>query len=213
MKPRRLSTRAAGFDAELAALTRYDAAAEPNVKAVVAGILGDVRARGDAAVLEYARRFDNVSAGSFSELEIPVRRGEEAFAALPRETREALQMAHERIRRFHEKQLQRSWDYTEADGTRLGQRVTALERVGLYVPGGKAAYPSSVLMNAVPARVAGVTELIMVSPNPNALVLAAAALAGVDRVLGLGGAHAVAALAYGTESLARVDMIVGRGNV
>jgi histidinol dehydrogenase len=213
MKPRRLSTRAPGFDAALAALTRHDAAADPNVKAVVAGILGDVRVRGDAAVLEYARRFDNASARSFADLDIPLQKGKEALAALPSDAREALQMAHDRIRRFHEKQLQRSWDYIEADGTRLGQRVTALERVGLYVPGGKAAYPSSVLMNAVPARVAGVNELIMVSPNPNPLVLAAAALAGVGRVLGLGGAHAVAALAYGTESLPRVDKIVGPGNV
>jgi histidinol dehydrogenase len=183
------------------------------VKAAVAQILRDVRAGGDQAVLEYARRFDNASARSVAELEIPLQRGKEALAALPDEAREALQFAHERIRRFHEKQLQPSWGYTEADGTRLGQRVSALERVGLYVPGGKAAYPSSVLMNAVPARVAGVKELIMVSPNPNPLVLAAAALASVDRVLALGGAHAVAALAYGIPSLPRVDKIVGPGNV
>jgi histidinol dehydrogenase len=210
---RRLSTRSPGFDAALAALTRYDAAQAPGVKAAVAQILRDVRAGGDEAVLEFARRFDTVSARSVAELEIPLQRGKEALAALPNEAREALQVAHERIRRFHEKQLQPSWDYTEADGTRLGQRVSALERVGLYVPGGKAAYPSSVLMNAVPARVAGVKELIMVSPNPNPLVLAAAALAGVDRVLALGGAHAVAALAYGIPSLPRVDKIVGPGNV
>jgi histidinol dehydrogenase len=211
--PRRLSTRSPGFDAALAALTRYDAAQAPGVKAAVAQILRDVRAGGDQAVLEYARRFDNASARSVAELEIPLQRGKEALAALPDEAREALQFAHERIRRFHEKQLQPSWGYTEADGTRLGQRVSALERVGLYVPGGKAAYPSSVLMNAVPARVAGVKELIMVSPNPNPLVLAAAALASVDRVLALGGAHAVAALAYGIPSLPRVDKIVGPGNV
>ena len=213
MKPRRLSTRSHGFDAALAALTRYDAAQAPDVKAAVAQILRDVRSRGDEAVLEYARRFDNVSARCVAELAIPADRAKEALAALPGELREALDAAHERIRRFHEKQLQSSWDYTEADGTRLGQRVSALERVGLYVPGGKAAYPSSVLMNAVPARVAGVKELIMVSPNPNPLVLAAAALAGVDRVLAIGGAHAVAALAYGTQSLPRVDKIVGPGNV
>ncbi len=213
MKLRRLSTASPGFDAALTALTRYDAAADPAVKAVVADILGAVRARGDAALLEYAHRFDHASARSVAELEIPRERQKEALLALPAVAREALEAAQERIRRFHEHQLQRSWDYTEADGTRLGQRVTPLERVGLYVPGGKAAYPSSVLMNAVPAKVAGVKELVMVSPNPHPLVLAAAALAGVDRVLAVGGAHAVAALAYGTQSLQRVDKIVGPGNV
>ena len=132
--------------------------------------------------------------------------------AIPREQADALRAAHQRIKTFHDRQLQKSWDFTDADGTRLGQQVTALERVGLYVPGGKAAYPSSVLMNAVPAKVAGVRELIMASPNPNPLVLAAAALAGVDRVLGIGGAQAIGALAYGTKSIPRVDKIVGPGN-
>jgi histidinol dehydrogenase len=172
-----------------------------------------VRSRGDAAVLEYTQRFDKVSARSVAELEVPGGKIESALQAVPAEQRKALETAHGRIRSFHEKQLQKSWDYTEADGTRLGQRVTPLERVGLYVPGGKAAYPSSVLMNAVPAKVAGVRELIMASPNPNALVLAAAALAGVDRVIAIGGAQAVAALAYGTQSVPRVDKIVGPGNV
>jgi histidinol dehydrogenase len=213
MKLRRLSTRAAGFDAELAALTRYQAAQDPEVEASVKAILQDVRSRGDAAVLEYARRFDKVSARSLAELEVSAEATKSALAALPGERREALKTAHARIRSFHEKQLQKSWDYTEADGTRLGQRVTPLERVGLYVPGGKAAYPSSVLMNAVPAKVAGVGTLVMVSPNPDPLVLAAAALAGVDRVIAIGGAQAVAALAYGTQSLPRVDKIVGPGNV
>ena len=208
MTPRRLSTRAPGFDAELTALTRYEAAQDPAVEAAVRAILADVRARGDAAVLDYTARFDKVSARSLAELERPL-----SQVSIPEAQAEALRAAHERIRRFHERQLQESWDYEEADGTRLGQRVTPLERVGLYVPGGKAAYPSSVLMNAVPAKVAGVRELIMVSPNPNPLVLAAAALAGVDRVLAIGGAQAVAALAYGTESLPRVDKIVGPGNV
>jgi histidinol dehydrogenase len=208
MRLRRLSTRSQGFDAELAALTRYDAAQDPAVEQTVRAILAEVRARGDAAVLEYSRRFDRVSARSLAELEMDFSR-----INIPEEVGEALARAHERIQRFHEKQLQQSWDYTEADGTRLGQRVTPLERVGLYVPGGKAAYPSSVLMNAVPAKVAGVRELVMVSPNPNPLVLAAAALAGVDRVIGIGGAQAVAALAYGTQSLPRVDKIVGPGNV
>jgi histidinol dehydrogenase len=209
MKLRRLSTRSAGFDAELAALTRYDAAQDPAVESSVRSILAAVRSRGDAAVLEYARRFDGVKAASLSELEISTR----GASAVPPDQLKALQVAHDRIRAFHEKQLQKSWEYTESDGTRLGQRVTPLERVGLYVPGGKAAYPSSVLMNAVPAKVAGVRHLIMVSPNPNALVLAAAALAGVDRVIGIGGAHAIAALAFGTGSVPRVDKIVGPGNV
>jgi histidinol dehydrogenase len=208
MKLRRLSTRSAGFDAELAALTRYDAAQDSAVEASVRAIISDVRTRGDAAALEYAQRFDKVTARSLPELEMDLSK-----TSIPMDMAEALRAAHDRIRSFHEKQLQKSWDYTEADGTRLGQRVTPLERVGLYVPGGKAAYPSSVLMNAVPAKVAGVRELIMVSPNPNALVLAAAALAGVDRVIAIGGAHAVAALAYGTQWLPRVDKIVGPGNV
>jgi histidinol dehydrogenase len=208
MKLRRLSTRAAGFDAELAALTRYEAAQDPAVEASVRAIISDVRARGDAAVLEYTARFDGVSAHSAAELERPL-----SNLSIPADQAEALELAYARIKAFHEKQLQKSWDYTEADGTRLGQRVTPLERVGLYVPGGKAAYPSSVLMNAIPAKVAGVRELIMVSPNPNSLVLSAAALAGVDRVIAIGGAQAVAALAYGTQSLPRVDKIVGPGNV
>ena len=166
MKLRRLSTRGASFDAELAALTRYDAAQDSEVEAVVKAILRDVRARGEDAVLEYARRFDKVSARSLAELEVPPEKTRSALASLSGERREALQAAHERIRSFHERQLQKSWDYTEPDGTRLGQRVMPLERVGLYVPGGKAAYPSSVLMNAVPAKVAGVASLVMVSPNP-----------------------------------------------
>ena len=208
MKLRRLSTRAASFGAELAALTRFEAAQDPGVQAAVHGILADVRRRGDAAVLEYTRRFDKVEAGSIAELEKDFSR-----VSIPGAEGQALHLAHQRIKAFHERQLQSSWEYTEADGTRLGQRVTPLERVGLYVPGGKAAYPSSVLMNAVPAKVAGVKELVMVSPNPNQLVLAAAALAGVDRVLAIGGAQAIAGLAYGTESLPRVDKIVGPGNV
>ena len=213
MKLRRLSTRSPGFDAELAALTRYEAAQDGRVETVVRSIIADVRARGDAAVIEYAQRFDKVSARSVSELEISKDKLRQAAAAVPRQQLEALRTAHRRIRAFHERQLQTSWDYTESDGTRLGQRVTPLDRVGLYVPGGKAAYPSSVLMNAVPAKVAAVRELIMVSPNPDPLVLAAAELAGVDRVIAIGGAQAVAALAYGTASLPRVDKIVGPGNV
>ena len=168
-------------------------------------ILADVRKRGDAAVRAYTKKFDGVLPREF-----PI--DESFIRAIPTDQAQALRAAHERIRAFHERQLQKSWDFTDSDGTRLGQQVSALERVGLYVPGGKAAYPSSVLMNAVPAKVAGVRELVMVSPNPNPLVLAAAALAGVDRVLGIGGAQAIAALAYGTKSIPRVDKIVGPGN-
>jgi len=203
MKLRRLSTRSPGFEAKLVALTRYDAAQDPAVQKAVRKILADVRKRGDAAVRDYTKKFDGVSPKEFSLT---------GLKAIPREQAEALRAAHERIRAFHEKQRQESWQFTEADGTRLGQRLTPLGRVGLYVPGGKAAYPSSVLMNAVPAKVAGVREIVMVSPNPNPLVLAAAALAGVDRVIGIGGAQAIGALAYGTKRIARVDKIVGPGN-
>jgi len=211
MKLRRLSTRSADFDAELSALTHFEGADAP--REAVRGILADVRSRGDDAVLDYAQRFDRVSARSLAELQVSPEEMQAALRSIPRESAEALGVAHGRIRAFHEKQLQTSWDYTEADGTKLGQRVTPLERVGLYVPGGKAAYPSSVLMNAVPAKVAGVRLLVMVSPNPDKLVLAAAALAGVDRVLTIGGAQAIAALAYGTQSVPRVDKIVGPGNI
>jgi histidinol dehydrogenase len=204
MKLRRLSTADRSFQRKLTALTRYDAAQDPAVQKTVRRILADVRKRGDAAVREYTRKFDGASPREFSL--------DKRLDAVPREQLDALRAAHERIRAFHEKQLLKSWHFTDADGTRLGQQVSALERVGLYVPGGKAAYPSSVLMNAVPAKVAGVRELVMASPNPNPLVLAAAALAGVDRVLGIGGAQAIAALAYGTRSIPRVDKIVGPGN-
>ena len=168
-------------------------------------ILADVRKRGDAAVRAYTKKFDGIVPRQYTV-------SEKFLSVIPAEQLQALRAAHDRIRAFHEKQLAQSWDFTDADGTRLGQTLSALERVGLYVPGGKAAYPSSVLMNAVPAKVAGVRELVMASPNPNPLVLAAAALAGVDRVLGIGGAQAIAALAYGTKSIPRVDKIVGPGN-
>jgi histidinol dehydrogenase len=206
VKLRRLSTQGSGFDAKLAALTRYEGTVDAKVRRTVARILADVRSRGDAALLAYARRLDKSAARSVAELEIAPR------IDIPEAQLEALRTAHARIRAFHERQSQASWEYTEADGTRLGQRITPLERVGIYVPGGKAAYPSTVLMNAVPARVAGVRELVMVSPRPDPLVLAAAAIAGVDRVIGIGGAQAIAALAYGTRSVPRVDKIVGPGN-
>lgn len=210
---RRLSTREPGFQEALERLTRFDAGESPEVREAVRAILADVRARGDAAVLDYAQRFDGVSARSLAELEIPAEEMQAALRSVPENMAQALRRAHERIRAFHERQRQQSWDYTESDGTKLGQRVTPLERVGLYVPGGKAAYPSTVLMSAVPAKVAGVRLVVMVSPNPDKLVLAAAALAGVDRVIAIGGAQAVGALAYGTQSLPCVDKIVGPGNV
>jgi histidinol dehydrogenase len=212
----RLSTRAPDFDRRLEQLTALEAAQDEAVDRVVAAILADVRAHGDAAVLEYTRRFDRVSAGRLAELEIPRADLDRALAGLTDELRGPLTAAADRIRRYHERQRAESWTFTETDGTVLGQKVTPIDRVGLYVPGGKAAYPSSVLMNAIPARVAGVQELVMVVPTPdgerNPLVLAAAAIAGVDRVFAIGGAQAVAALAYGTETVPAVDKIVGPGN-
>jgi histidinol dehydrogenase len=212
----RLSTLDADFSARLARLTAFDAALDESVDRTVAEILSSVKARGDAAVLEYTARFDGVSAASLAELELPQARLARARDGLPRAQREALEQAAQRVRAYHEKQLAQSWQYTEADGTVLGQKVSPLDRVGLYVPGGKAAYPSSVLMNALPAKVAGVGELVMVVPTPrgekNELVMAAAAIAGVDRVFTIGGAQAVGALAYGTQTIAQVDKIVGPGN-
>ncbi|OGA34452.1 MAG: histidinol dehydrogenase [Betaproteobacteria bacterium RIFCSPLOWO2_12_FULL_64_23] len=212
----RLSSRDADFDARLARLTAFDAAQDQTVDRTVAEILAAVKSRGDAAVLEYTARFDGVTAGALGELELPRELLARARDALPRAQREALEQAASRVRCYHEKQLAQSWQYTEADGTVLGQKVTPIDRVGLYVPGGKAAYPSSVLMNALPAKVAGVAELVMVVPTPrgekNQLVMAAAAIAGVDRVFTIGGAQAVGALAYGTDTIAQVDKIVGPGN-
>jgi histidinol dehydrogenase len=216
MQLRRLSTRDAGFDSALAQLLAFESAQDPQVDATVAGILADVKARGDAAVLEYTRRFDKVDAKSLRDLELTRETLQGALNGLTRAPRAALEAAAARVTAYHERQKSPSWDYTDADGTRLGQQITPLDRVGIYVPGGKAAYPSSVLMNALPARVAGVGEVIMVVPTPggeqNKLVLAAAALAGVDRVFTIGGAQAVGALAYGTETVPAVDKIVGPGN-
>lgn len=216
MKIKRLNTQDQGFDAELKALLAFETAQDDSIDLVVANILKDVKARGDAAVLEYTNRFDKTNASSLAALEIPQAELQAALTSLPAAQREALQAAADRVRSYHEKQVIQSWQYTEADGTLLGQQVTALDRVGLYVPGGKAAYPSSVLMNAIPAKVAGVQELVMVVPTPNgeknSLVLAAAAVCGVDRVFCIGGAQAVGALAYGTETVPQVDKIVGPGN-
>ena len=213
---RRFSSTDADFDSKLKALLAFETAQDDNIDEVVAGILKDVKNRGDAAVMEYTNRFDKTNANSIAELEIPQSELVAALNGLPTEQREALKAAADRVRSYHEKQLMASWQYTEADGTILGQQVTSLDRVGLYVPGGKAAYPSSVLMNAIPAKVAGVKELIMVVPTPNGeknqLVLAAAAIAGVDRVFCIGGAQGVGAMAYGTETVPQVDKIVGPGN-
>ena len=216
MEIRRLSTSDANFDASLQALLAFESAQDDSVDAVVAGILKDVKARGDAAVLEYTNKFDKTNAKSLADLEIKKPELQAALDGLQANNHAALRAAADRIKSYHEKQIMQSWSYTEADGTLLGQQVTALDRVGLYVPGGKAAYPSSVLMNAIPAKVAGVGELIMVVPTPNGeknqLVLAAAAIAGVDRVFCIGGAQAVGALAYGTQSIPQVDKITGPGN-
>jgi histidinol dehydrogenase len=212
MKMRRLSSRDARFGAQLAALTRYEASSDARVQRAVTAIVADVRRRGDAAVLACSRRFDRVRARAVADLEVPAAGLRAALRTLPGAQLRALRAAARRIRRFHLRQRSRSWELREADGTRLGQRVTPLGRVGLYVPGGKAAYPSSVLMNAIPAKVAGVAEVVMVSPNPTPIVLAAAAIAGVDRVFAIGGAQAVAALAWGTDTVPPVDKIVGPGN-
>ena len=212
-----LDAGAEGFADDLARLTAWEGVADEAVLSTVAAIVGDVRRRGDEALLEYTRRFDGLERARAAELEIPAARLQAALDALPPEQADALRQAAARVRAYHEHQLSESWTYREPDGTVLGQKVTPLDRVGLYVPGGKAAYPSSVLMNALPARVAGVGELVMVVPTPggevNELVLAAAAVAGVDRVFTVGGAQAVAALAYGTDTVPRVDKIVGPGNV
>ena len=211
-----LSTSDPDFEARLAALLAFENTQDASIDQAVAAILDDVRRRGDAAVLEYTQRFDRVPAGAFSELHIQRQEIESAFERLPPARRDALVQAAGRIRGYHERQVAESWSYTDADGTRLGQHVTPLDRVGIYVPGGKAAYPSSVLMNAIPAKVAGVGEIVMVTPTPggerNDLVLAAAAVCGVDRVFAVGGAQAVGALAYGTAAIPKVDKIVGPGN-
>jgi histidinol dehydrogenase len=213
---RRLSTTQPDFDAQLAGLLAFESAQDPQVDAAVAAILADVKTRGDAALLEYTRRFDRVEAASVAALEVSKPELQKAKRRIDKSTRAALEAAVKRVRAYHRKQVAPSWRYRDAIGAELGQRVTALDRVGIYVPGGKAAYPSSVIMNAVPAKVAGVREIIMVVPVPggarNDLVLAAAAICGVDRVFTIGGAQAVAALAYGTATIPAVDKIVGPGN-
>ncbi|MEW5756993.1 MAG: histidinol dehydrogenase [Pseudomonadota bacterium] len=214
---KRLNAQDADFWQRLEALLAWESVSDDKVTSAVKEILHAVRTRGDAAVVEYTNRFDRMTVQGMAELEIPRDRLQQSLKKIPAEQRAALERSAERVRQYHEKQKQESWSYREADGTLLGQKITPLDRVGLYVPGGKAAYPSSVLMNAIPAKVAGVAELIMVVPTPdgvvNDLVLAAAAIASVDRVFAIGGAQAVAALAYGTQSVPKVDKIVGPGNI
>ena len=212
----RLNSLDPDFDSGLERLLDWDQTTDPAIESVVHDILADVRARGDAALLDYTERFDRWAAPVAAELERSLDDCQQALAAIDAQQREALELAATRVRAYAEHQKLESWSYTEADGTLLGQQVTPMDRVGLYVPGGKAAYPSSVLMNAIPAKVAGVAELIMVVPTPdgevNNMVLAAAAIAGVDRVFTIGGAQAVAALAWGTDTVPAVDKIVGPGN-
>lgn len=213
---KRLSTQSAGFKATLRTLLAFDASQDDSIERTVAGILQAIQQRGDHALLDYTQQFDRVSATHVAQLEIGRDALDAALDGLSKDLRGALEHAAQRIRNYHERQQVQTWTYTEDDGTVLGQKITPLDRVGLYVPGGKASYPSSVLMNAIPAKVAGVAEVIMVTPTPdgvrNPIVLAAAALSGVDRVWSIGGAQAIGALAYGTETIAAVDKVVGPGN-
>ena len=219
VKIRRLDTRSTDFEPAFQRVLHWSAETDEAIETSVASILADVRARGDAAVLEYTKRFDGVAAASVEALEIPRADLRAALDAIPAAQRDALEAAAHRVRSYHERQLEasgRSWSYRDADGSLLGQKVTPLDRVGIYVPGGKATYPSSVLMNALPAKVAGVGEIVMTVPTPggerNAMVLAAAAIAGVDRAFTIGGAQAVGAFAYGTATIRAVHKITGPGN-
>lgn len=214
---KQLSSQSEDFWPQLKQLLAWDTDSDEQVMSTVIEILSSVRHQGDAAVLDLTARFDSLKVDSMSDLEMPLETLKQAFDSLSSEQKEALELSADRIRRYAERQKMDSWEYTEDDGTILGQQVTPIDKAGLYVPGGKAAYPSSVLMNAIPAKVAGVKELIMVVPTPNGvvndLVLAAAHLSNVDRVFTIGGAQAVAALAYGTETVPQVDKIVGPGNI
>jgi len=217
LKVNRLDTAQANFAAQLSQLLAWESVSDQRVQKTVADIIERVKAQGDTALLQYTNQLDRTPFKSTAELEIPQHKLDQALAAISDEERQALELAAQRIRAYHEHQKQESWRYVEADGTLLGQQVTAMDRVGIYVPGGKASYPSSVLMNAIPAKVAGVKEIIMTVPLPNGrvnpLVLAAAAIAGVDRVFAIGGAQAIAALAHGTQMVPKVDKIVGPGNI
>jgi histidinol dehydrogenase len=217
MKIKRLSTTQNDYQTQMETLLAWEGVSDDRVNSTVREILKDVRLRGDVALVEYTNKFDRMNVGSMSELTFSKEQLDHAYDSIPADQREALETAAERVRSYHEHQIMQSWSYTEADGTLLGQQITPLDRVGLYVPGGKATYPSSVLMNAIPAKVAGVEEIVMVVPTPdgviNDMVLAAAKIAGVDTVFAVGGAQAVAALAYGTETVPAVDKIVGPGNI
>jgi histidinol dehydrogenase len=217
MPIRRLNSVSANFSADLNDLLSWESVSDPSVAQTVATIISDVRSNGDAAVIEYTNRFDRRDLTSIDELKISSDELARALARIPAVQLEALNVAAKRVQDYHEHQRQESWQFSESDGTVLGQKITPMDRVGLYVPGGKASYPSSVLMNAIPAKVAGVGHVVMVVPAPDNelsdLVLAAAAIAGVDEIYTMGGAQAVAALAYGTSTIKKVDKIVGPGNI
>lgn len=214
---KKLSANKPGFDLELEKLLSWESVSNDSVNSIVKEVIQNVRKNGDSALLDYTESFDNLKLESGSELEIKHAELKKAFERIPTDQREGLELSAERVKSYHQRQISESWRFTEADGTMLGQKVTPLDRVGLYVPGGKAAYPSSVIMNAIPAKVAGVEELIMVVPTPSGeisdMVLATAYICEVDRVFTLGGAQAIAALAYGTETVPAVDKIVGPGNI
>lgn len=213
----KLSSQQKDFDTKLSSLLSWESVSNKDVANTVEEIINTIRSKGDKALIDYSIKFDGVKAKSMAELIIPQEELEKSFDGLSDKQKDAIKIAAERIKAYHLKQNQQTWSYTEKDGTFLGQKITPLDRVGLYVPGGKAAYPSSVLMNAIPAKIAGVEELIMVVPTlngtTNQLVLAAAFISGVDMVITVGGAQAIAALAYGTESIPKVDKIVGPGNI
>ena len=217
MKIKRLTTTQANYQSQMETLLAWEGVSDDQVNSTVRDILKNIRLRGDDALVEYTNKFDRMNVSSMKELTFTKEQLDTAYKNIPADQREALETAAERVRSYHKHQIMESWSYTEDDGTLLGQQITALDRVGLYVPGGKATYPSSVLMNAIPAKVAGVEEIVMVVPTPdgvvNDMVLAAAKIAGVDTVFAVGGAQAVAALAYGTETVPGVDKIVGPGNI
>lgn len=217
MNIKRLTTTQTDYQEQMDTLLAWEGVSDEQVNSTVKDILKNIRLRGDEALVEYTNKFDRMNVRSMEELTFSKEQINAAYNRVPTEQREALEIAAERVRSYHQHQVMESWSYTEADGTLLGQQITALDRVGLYVPGGKATYPSSVLMNAIPAKVAGVDEIVMVVPTPdgvvNDMVLAAAKIAGVDTVFAIGGAQAVAALAYGTETVPSVDKIVGPGNI
>jgi len=217
MKIKRLTTTQPDYKEQMETLLAWEGVSDDQVNTTVRDILKNIRSRGDEALVEYTNKFDRMNVSSMKELTFTKEQIETAYNNVPDVQREALETAAERVRSYHKHQIMESWSYTEDDGTLLGQQITALDRVGLYVPGGKATYPSSVLMNAIPAKVAGVEEIVMVVPTPDGvvsdMVLAAAKIAGVDTVFAIGGAQAVAALAYGTETVPAVDKIVGPGNI